>query len=49
MRADFSDRKKIFDKAINNMENQKLLALNGGKCFMLKEGVIYYRDNYYHN
>lgn len=49
MRDDFADQKKAFDKAINTMENQKLLALNGGKCFLLREGVIYYRDNYYHN
>lgn len=47
MRSDFSDKKKLFDKAINNMENKKLLALNGGKCFLLKDGVTYYRDKFY--
>lgn len=49
MRGDFANRKKTFDKAISSMENLKLIALNGGKCFLLKEGVIYYRDNFYHN
>ena len=47
MRSDFIDKKKMFDKAINSMENKKLLALNGGKCFLLKDGVIYYRDKFY--
>ena len=46
IREDFSDRKKLFDKVINHMENIKLLALNGGKCFLLKNAINYYRENF---
>lgn len=49
IRADFADNKKAFDKAISSMENSKLLALNGDKCFLLKDGVNYYREHFYHN
>ncbi len=49
MRNNFSNKQKLFDKTINQMNNAKLIALNGGKCFLLKDAVPYYREHYYHN
>lgn len=39
----FSEREII--KALNSLENSHYLVLNGGNCFIQKEGVSYYNKN----
>ena len=39
----FSERE--ISKALNTLENSHFLVVNGGNCFIQKEGVTYYSKN----
>ena len=38
--------KKNIDKTINQLRTNQYIAIDGNRCFIQKEGIIYYNKNY---
>jgi len=39
---------KLIDKTISSLEKKKYIALNGGMCFIQKEGIVYFNNEYHY-
>lgn len=39
---------KQVDKTINSLEKRKFIVLNGGMCFIQREGIIYFNNHYHY-